>query len=111
MSYSVIFKREGAEEFEKSLTLSLAAINAIDTKICDIEFVDGIKFTGDIWRFYNNDIVKVSIVRDDRIIRFDIKVISSIDDEEYGNDITIDIDCDQIYSVIHTPYMKYKEEN
>ena len=101
MSYSVIFKREGAEEFEKSLTLSLAAINAIDTKICDIEFVDGIKFTGDVWRFYDNDIIKVSILHDHQFAKFYIQV------EVYGELITarsheiyICIPWNQIYSII-----------
>lgn len=101
MSYSVIFKREGAEEFEKSLTLSLAAINAIDTKICDIEFVDGIKFTGDVWRCYDNDIVKFSILEDHQFARFYIQVEVYGDDETvWSHEICICIPWNQIYSII-----------
>ena len=100
MSYSVIFTREGAEAFEKSLTLSLAAINAIDTKICDIEFVDGIKFTGDVWRFYDNDVVKVSILHDHQFAKFCIQLKIDVDDETISHEICVCIPWNQIYSII-----------
>ena len=100
MSYSVIFTREGAEAFEKSLTLSLAAINAIDTKICDIEFVDGIKFTGDVWRFYCNDIVNVNILHDHQFARFYIHVKIGADNEPIYPEICVCIPWNQIYSII-----------
>ena len=106
MSYSVIFRREGAEEFEKALTLSLAAINAIDTRIYEIQSVNGIKFTGDVWRFYDNDAVKVSILEDHQFARFNIQVdviqvdVCRDDETIWTHEICIYIPWDQIYSII-----------